>query len=294
MSNRLTGVGIYESALRFGDPAQAADCAAEIETLGYTAVWIPDIGGDVFGAMDALLAATTAMTVASGVMNLWQHDPEDSARRYADLATRYGSRILVGIGASHESFVDTADAARYRRPLSKMGEFLDALDAASPALPADGRMLAALGPKMLELARDRSAGAHTYLVTPEHTEQARSALGPDRLLAPEQGVVLERDPDRARAIARQNIAVYFDLPNYVNNWRRQGFTDEDVAAPGSDRLIDALVAWGDEEAIAKRVREHRDAGADHVCVQIMIDRPDATVFPREQWQRLAAALVVGA
>ncbi|MEV0685295.1 LLM class F420-dependent oxidoreductase [Nocardia sp. NPDC050378] len=286
----LGGIGIYESALRFGDSAEAADCAAEIESLGYTAVWIPDVEGDLFGAMENLLSGTREITVASGVMNLWMHDADDSSARYNDLVKQYGPRIIVGIGASHAPFVDSAEAQRYRKPLTQMRRFLDELDRARPPLARGDRVLAALGPKMLELARHRSAGAHTYLVTPEHTAAARAVLGTEPLLVPEQGVVLESDPVVARAIARQNIALYFDLPNYVNNWRRYGFGDDDVAAPGSDRLIDALVAWGDESAIIERIQEHRAAGADHVCLQLMIDRPDATVFPRDAWRRLAPAL----
>lgn len=197
---------------------------------------------------------------------------------------------MVGIGVSHAPLVDRAEPGRYRRPLAAMEEFLDRLDKSDPPLPVEDRVLAALGPKMLQLSRDRANGAHPYLVTPEHTASAREILGPDRLLAPEQGVVLDTDAERARAIARKNTAIYFGLPNYVNNWLRYGFTEDDVAAPGSDRLIDALVAWGDEDAIAARVREHRDAGADHVAVQVLIDRDDMSVFPDEQWRRLAPAL----
>lgn len=290
MRHTLTGVGIYEGGLRFGDPTEAADCAAEIESLGYTAAWLPDIGGDVFGAVQNLLDNTHDLTIATGILNLWMHDPADCATRYTELAKAYRHRMLIGIGTSHAQYVDHDDPGRYRRPLTKMREFLDALDAAPEPIPSENRVLAALGPKMLELSRDRSAGAHTYLVTPEHTAAARTILGSGPQLVPEQGVVLETDPERARAIARQNIAVYFGLPNYVNNWLRSGFTEEDVKAPGSNRLIDSLVAWGDEDTIGKRIREHHDAGADHVCVQVMIDRPDQTVFPRQQWRELAPVL----
>jgi probable F420-dependent oxidoreductase len=292
MRYALSGTGIWEAGLRFGDPGEAADCAAEIEELGYAAVWIPDAGGDLFGSLGGLLAKTRAITVASGILNLWMQDPTESAARYQRLVAEYGRRVLVGIGVSHAPIINQmTEPGKFTRPLARMREFLDALDAAPEPLPADDRVLAALGPKMLELARDRAAGAHPYLVTPEHTADARAALGPDALLAPEQGVVLETDPDRAREIARQNLTMYFGLPNYVNNWRRYGFTDADVAAPGSDRLVDALVAWGDEDAILARVGEHRDAGADHVCVQVLIEREGFSSFPREQWRRLAPALV---
>jgi probable F420-dependent oxidoreductase len=169
-----------------------------------------------------------------------------------------------------------------------MQAYLDALDAADPPLAAADRVLAALGPRMLAVARTRAAGTHPYLVTPEHTAAARAALGPERLVAPEQGVVLESDPERARAIARGHLARYLDLPNYANSWKRIGFTDEDLADGGSDRLVDALVAWGAEATVAERVRDHRDAGADHVCVQVLVE--DVRGFPREQWRALAPAL----
>src|SRR5581483_7677378 len=195
----------------------------------------------------------------------------------------HGDRLLIGIGVSHAPMINQMlEGAPYKRPIDRMADYLTALDDADPPLPASRRVLAALGPKMLELARDRSAGAHPYLVSPEHTATAREILGPDRLLAPEQGVVFETDPDKARQIARNNMAMYFNLPNYVNNWKRYGFTDEDVAAPGSDRLVDAMVAWGDEDAISERVRQHTDAGADHVCIQVMFDR-EGMELPREQW-----------
>ena len=167
--------------------------------------------------------------------------------------------------------------------------YLDALDAADVPLAVEDRALAALGPKMLELAATRTAGVHPYLVTPEHTRIAREAVGPDVFVAPEQGVVLETDPDRARAIARANVSFYFALPNYTNNWRRLGYTDEDLADGGSNRLIDALVAWGDEAAIAARVQEHRDAGANHVCIQVLTDRPKSLSL--DQWRILAPALI---
>ena len=291
-SPKLSGTGIWEMALRYGDPARAADSAAEIEALGYTAVWIPDTGGDLFGAMANLLGSTRSLTVASGILNIWMQDAAESARGYHQLVTDHGSRVLVGLGVSHAPLIDRVlDSGMFRKPLAKIAAYLDALDTAVPALPVEDRILAALGPKMLELARDRTAGAHPYLVSPEHTADARAVLGPGKLLAPEQGVVLESDPGRARQIARKNIVPYFQMPNYVNNWRRYGFTEADVTTPGSDRLVDAIVAWGDETAVATRVQQHRDAGADHVCVQVLTDRDDLETVPLEQWRRLAPALV---
>ena len=289
MTYPLTGTGIWSSALRYGDPTEAAAAGAELEELGYRALWVPDVGGDVFGAVANLLAATTTATVATGILNLWMHTPEETAARHAALSSEHGRRFLVGIGVSHGPLIDRVkEAGAYQRPLAQMQAFLDGLDAADPPLAADERVLAALGPKMLELARTRTAGAHPYLVTPEHSRIAREALGPDAIVATEQGVVLETDPERARAIARLHLATYLGLPNYANNWMRLGFTEDDVAEGGSDRLVDALVAWGSEDAIAERVQEHRDAGASHVCVQVLTDDPRG--FPLEQWRALAPAL----
>jgi probable F420-dependent oxidoreductase len=181
------------------------------------------------------------------------------------------------------------EPGRYHRPLAAMAAYLDALDTAKPPVPAGARVLAALGPKMLTLARERAAGAHPYLTTPEHTQRARTILGADRVLAPEQRVILETDRATAREIGRQHLAPYLQLPNYTNNLRRLGFTDDDLAGAGSDRLVDTLVTWGDEDTIARRVREHHDAGANHVCIQALTG--DQDTFPREAWRRLAPALI---
>ena len=281
---------MWSSTLRYGDAAEAAESAAELDELGYSVLWVPDIGGDVFGAVGNLLAATTSAVVATGILNLWMHEPDDTARVHAELTGEHGDRFLVGIGVSHAPLIDRVnEPGTYERPLARTREFLDGLDAASPPLPPRSRVLAALGPKMLELARSRTAGSHPYLVSPEHTARTRVALGDGPLVAVEQGVVLETDADRARSIARQHLATYLGLPNYVNNWKRLEFTDEDVADGGSDRLVDALVAWGDEATIARRVQDQRDAGADHVCVQVLTD--DLSQFPRDDWRRLAPALV---
>jgi probable F420-dependent oxidoreductase len=284
----LRGTGVWSSALRYGDRAEAAEAAAELESLGYTALWVPDVGGDVFSDVADLLAATRSLVVATGILNLWMHEPDETAVRHHELTADHGNRFLVGIGVSHAPLIDGMEPGRYRRPVARMAEFLDGLDAADPPLGPGDRVLAALGPKMLELARTRSAGTHPYLVTPDHTAATRAAVGPAALVATEQHVVLETDPDVARAIARTHLSMYLGLPNYANNWKRIGFTDADTADGGSDRLVDALVAWGDVAAIADRVRAHRDAGADHVCVQVLT--PDVMGFPREQWRRLAPAL----
>ncbi|HEY4333826.1 MAG TPA: TIGR03620 family F420-dependent LLM class oxidoreductase, partial [Ilumatobacteraceae bacterium] len=224
------------------------------------------------------------------ILNLWMHTAEETAAQHAALTAAHGPRFLVGIGVSHALLIDNKiEAGAYQRPMEQTRLFLDALDAAEVPLAPGDRALAALGPKMLELAATRTAGVHPYLVTPEHTLAAREAVGPTALVATEQGVVLDTNPDTARATARTNLAHYFLLPNYTNNWRRLGFTEDDIANGGSDRLIDALVVWGDESAIAARVQQHRDAGASHVCIQVLTDK--AAEVPLEHLRVLAPALV---
>lgn len=290
MTTRVAGTGIWSSQLRYGDAGAATEHAAELEELGYSVLWIPDVGGDLFTPLGNLLGATSTATVATGILNIWMHTPEETATEHARLTGEHGSRLMLGLGISHQPLIDRVKTeGTYQRPVATMAAYLDGLDAADPPLAPGDRMLAALGPKMLELARTRTSGTHPYLVTPELTQSARSGIGPDGIVASEQGVVLETDPGRAREIARLHLKGYLGLPNYANNWKRQGFTDDDIADGGSDRLVDALVAWGDEAAIARRVAEHRDAGADHVCIQVLTDDP--TAFPTEQWRRLAPALV---
>jgi probable F420-dependent oxidoreductase len=287
----LGRVGIWSGELRrHEDTGAIAAAAAELEELGYSALWIPgSAGGDVLGAADRLLAATRSVPVATGILNVWMHDPQEVAVEHARLQAAHDGRFLLGLGISHAPLVDAGDPGRYRRPLTKMRSYLDELDAASPPVPVAERILAALGPRMLELARDRSAGAHPYFVPVEHTRAAREALGDGPLLAPEQAVVLETDATRARERARTHVARYLELPNYTNNLLRYGFEEDDIRGAGSDRLVDAIVAWGDEAAIAERVRAHLEAGADHVCIQVVGVEPGE--LPLAPWRRLAAALV---
>ncbi len=284
--------GIWNTALRFGTEREACDAAAVAESLGFSALWLPDAGGaDLFPRIEALLRATEHITVATGILNLWMHEPAAVSAACATLAETWPGRFLLGIGVSHAPFVEQAGMGNYVKPVGRMIEYLDALDSVTPPVLSQSRILAALGPRMLGIARDRSLGAHPYLGTLEHTATARATLGPGKILAPEVGVVLETDPEKARALARSGMGMYFTLPNYVNSWRRQGFTGNDITAPGSDRLIDALIAWGDEQTIAARLQEHLDAGADHVCVQVLTGEAAAEGgFPVEQWRRLAAAL----
>ncbi len=290
MTTRLGGTGIWSGLLRYGDAGETAALAAELEGLGYSALWVPDVGGDLFTPLGNLLGATTSATIATGILNVWMHTPEETAAEHARLTAEHGSRFLCGIGISHRPFIDHVnEPGTYQKPIATMSAYLDGLDAASTPLAPEDRVIAALGPKMLELARTRTAGTHPYLVTPELTKAARGGIGPDGLVASEQGVVLETDPTKAREIARLHLKTYLGLPNYSNNWKRQGFTDDDIADGGSDRLVDALVVWGDEATIAARVQEHRDAGANHVCIQVLTEDPRE--FPQEQWRALAPALV---
>jgi probable F420-dependent oxidoreductase len=289
MTVDLGRVGIWSRELRYnpGRGARAA-AAAELEDLGYAAIFIPDAGGDVLGDVEHLLAATRRMPFATGILNIWLNDPAEVASRRASLVARFGPRFLLGLGSSHAPLVESALRVPYARPYSKMVEYLDALDGAEAPVLAEMRMLAALGPRMLSLARARAAAAHPYLVPPEHTAAARQALGPGILLAPEQAVVLGTDLRLARERARAFVNDYLALPNYVRNLRRLGFTDDDLHGHASDRLVDALVAHGDEEAIAARVRAHHDAGADHVCIYVFGGGDEA--LPLDAWRRLAPAL----
>ena len=284
--DRISGTGLWAHQLRYGDPGAIAEAAAELDELGYSALWVPDVGGDLFGSLEVLLGATKKATVATGILNLWMHTAEETAAAHARLTGAHGDRLLVGIGVSHEAFINSQSPGRYQKPLTAMREYLDGLDAADVPLDPSKRVLAALGPKMLELARTRTAGAHPYNVTAEGTAVAREALGPDAVVATEMAVACATDPEEARQLGRQHLAVYLGLPNYTNHLRRLGFDDTDFSGGGSDRLVDDLVAWGDPAAIAARVQEHRDAGADHVCLQVLV----ADGFPSQQWRELAPAV----
>jgi probable F420-dependent oxidoreductase len=280
----LGPIGVWSRELRYHtDRAAAVDAAAELEELGYGALWIPDAGGDVLGVAGELLAATRRVAIATGILNIWMHGAGEVTRDVAALGAAHPGRFLLGLGASHSAIVPD-----YGRPFSMMVAYLDALDALDPSVPPQRRALAALRPRMLELAAGRAAGAHPYFVPAEHTARAREVLGPDPLLAPEVAVVLEADPARARAVAREYASIYLGLPNYTGNLRTLGFSDDDVSGGGSDRLIDAVVPWGDEEVVADRVRQHLQAGADHVCIQVVAPHLD---FPLAEYRQLAPALV---
>jgi probable F420-dependent oxidoreductase len=291
MAVDLGRVGIWSRELRYNpDRGARAGAAAELEELGYTAIFIPDAGGDVLTEVEHLLGATHRIPIVTGVLNIWMQDAADVASRGARLLSRFGPRFLLGLGASHAPLVESAARGPYTRPYSRMVSYLDALDAATTTVPAGNRMLAALGPRMLSLARARSSGAHPYLVPPEHTAMARDALGPDAILAPEQAVVLASSRLAGLEQARAFVASYLLLPNYVRNLRRLGFGDGDLTGNGSDRLVDALVAYGDEAVIASRVQAHHDAGADHVCVYVVGSGDGSEELPLAAWRRLAPGL----
>jgi probable F420-dependent oxidoreductase len=272
--------------------AQAA--AAEIEDLGFRALWIPEaIGREIFTSSALLLAGTKKLAIATGIANVWARDAIAMAGAQKTLCEAYPDRFLLGMGVSHAPLVDMVRGHQYAKPLTFMRSYLDAMDKAPFAAveppSAPRRVIAALHPKMLALAREKTWGSHPYFVTPEHTARARKVLGQDRLLAPEQAVLLETDPEKARRIARTHMAIYLNLPNYRRNVLTLGFTEADLDKGGSDRLVDGIVAWGDADRIRERVRAHRDAGADHVCLQALSEDP--RVVPRDQWRKLAKALL---
>jgi probable F420-dependent oxidoreductase len=290
---KIGKVGIWTFAFELYPARRAAEAAAEIEALGYGAIWIPEaIGREAMTHSGILLAGTRRIVIATGIANIWGRDPMAMAAAQKTLAEAYPDRFLLGIGVSHAPMVGMR-GHDYARPYSAMRAYIDAMDSAlfTSVAPAETppTVIGALAPRMLRLAAERTAGAHPYFVPPEHTARAREIMGEGPLLAPEQAVVLEKDPAAARAVGRAHMSLYLGLPNYVNNLKRLGFTDADVADGGSDRLVDAIVAWGDVDAIARRVRAHHDAGADHVCVQVL--DPDIRALPLRQWRELAPALL---
>lgn len=269
-------------------------CARLAEELGFGALWIPEaVGREVFTSAGLLLAGTEKLVVASGIASVWARDAMAMAAAQKTLCEAYDGRFLLGMGVSHAPMVDSIRGHLYNKPLTFMRDYLDKMDAAPffAATPAEEpqRVLAALHPKMLALAAERTAGSHPYFVPPSHTEKARAALGEGKLLAPEQAVCLETDPVKARAWARAHMAIYIGLPNYRRNLVNLGFAEADFEDGGSDKLVDAVVAWGDMDVIRERVAQHHAAGADHVCLQVV--GPDMNHVPTGEWEQLAAALL---
>lgn len=278
MSLELGKIGVWTSYRPFGVD-RAGEAARLVEHLGYGTWWVG--GSPHVPDVRPVLEATSTLVAATGILNVWANDPAQTAAAVADIRTEFPGRFMLGIGIGHPEA--TGD---YRRPLSTMRAFLDGLDAAATAPPTE-RCLAALGPKMLELARERAAGTHTYFVPVEHTRAVRERLGGGTLIAAELACVVDTDPVRARAIARDYAKLYLGLRNYVQNLLRFGFTEDDVAHGGSDALIDAIVPHGSAKKIAEVVRAHLDAGADHVCLQPLGEDG----IPRQAWTALAEVLV---
>jgi probable F420-dependent oxidoreductase len=290
----LPPVGVWTGALDMVPTARARDLAAELESLGYGAVWLPEVAGrEPFVHLALLLSNTERIIGATGIASIWARDAVTTSCAARSLTEAFPDRVLIGLGVSHENLVGGLRGHDYDRPFSAMSRYLDQIDRAPytaqrPTTPVR-YVLGALRPRMLGLAGQRTEGAHTYLVTPEHTARARTILGDGPLLCPEQAVVLEADPGKARSIARAHTSVYLAQPNYVQNLRNLGFTHADLDPPGgSDALVDALVAWGNAEMVVARIREHLEAGADHVPVQML--PPHKRGLPDNQWRELAAPL----
>jgi probable F420-dependent oxidoreductase len=293
LRDRIGRVGVWLGSIALEPAAAEWAAIARIEQWGYGTAWFGEgpANREALSHAGLLLAASDRLMIATGIANIWARDAAAAINGANTLNEACDERFLLGLGVSHAPIVNSR-GHEYAKPLTAMRTYLEAIDehrywAPSPPHPSPV-LLAALRPRMLELARERTAGAHPYFVPPEHTARARAILGPRPLLAPEQAVVLESDPTRARELARGHMAVYLQLPNYVNNLHELGYEDADFADGGSERLVDAIVAWGDVEAIAARVREHFDAGADHVAIQPCAESADAALSALE---RLAPTLL---
>lgn len=264
---KTTGVWYFTDGMA---ASQAAEFAARLEELGYSALWLPDtVGRDPFAHIAYLASQTSSLVFATGIASIFHRHPGPMKQVAMTLGEQTGDRFVLGLGVSHAPMVAGLRHLDYSKPLSQMRDYLAAMDSApyrAISGPTPPRLLAALGPKMLELARDAADGAHPYWTTPDHTAEARAILGPDKFLCVEQKVCLSTDPDAARAAANTAIGGYAALPNYRNNWKRIGFTEEEIEGR-DNRFVDAVVAWGDVDAIRARVDEHYEAGADHVCIQ---------------------------
>ncbi len=289
---RSTRTGLWTAALEVLPGPRAQETAAELDELGFGSLWFPEaVGREAFTGAQSVLAATSRMVVGTGIATIYGRGPmatNGAARLLESLAP---GRFVLGLGVSHKPAVEGARKTAYLPPVEAMTTYLDGLASAlylgaDPVLPPV--VLAALGPRMLGLARDRTAGSHTYLVTPHHTAWARQSLGEGPLLVVEQAVVLDRDAGESRRRAHAHLDFYTGLPNYRNSWRRQGFTDDDLVRGGSDHLADALVVQGGEEAVLARVREHLEAGADHVLLQVL--GSEMSEVPMAEWRTLAPAL----
>jgi len=283
------GVFCFTDALT---PTQLTELAQRTESLGYAALWYPEVlSYESFSLSGFLLQQTQTLIVATGIANIYARDATTTKQGQHSLSRLYGGRFLLGLGVSHTALVEDARGHQYGRPVATMRGYLDAMDKAVEIAPPvevePPTVLAALGPRMTELAAERTSGAFPYNVTPEHTARARHIVGPDKWLCVEQKVLLVQEPTKAREVARQTMDFYMGLPNYLNNWLRLGFSETDLANGGSDRFLDAMVAWGDESAIQRRIQAHFDAGASHVCIQAL--HPEGEPVP--DWQALTACAI---
>ncbi len=293
----LGRIGLWTAALDFLPVPRLRETVAEFDELGYGALWWGEtVGREAFTQALLVLGAAPRIAAATGIANVWARDAMAANAATRTVHEAYPGRFLAGLGISHGGLVEglRPGGRKYEKPLAHMREYLDAMDsalyfAAGGDAPRPPRVLAALGPRMLELARERAEGAHTYLVTPEHTAQARAALGPDRLLAVEQAVVVATDRETVLRRAREHLRIYLELPNYRRNLLRLGLSEDDFADGGSERLVDRLVVSGDESAIRSGVDAHFAAGADHVCVQVLGET--MTDAPMADWRSLAAVLL---
>ena len=290
---RLGRLGVW-TFLDMLPAAKAVEVAQQVEAFGYSALWMPEaVGRDPFSLISLLAANTRKLVLATGIANIYARDAMAMRAIQQTVGELSGNRFVLGLGVSHAPMVAGLRGHAYGKPVASMRAYLDLMEKATYLGPAPSAetpvVIAALRPNMLRLAAERCAGAHPYNVTPEHTARAREILGAGPTLAPEQMVLRETDPTKARAIARKNLAIYLTLPNYQNNWKWLGFDEADFASGGSDRLIDAIVAWGDEKAIAARIQAHFDAGADHVSVQAIAEDPLSLEL--EAYRRVAPALL---
>ena len=286
-------VGLWSFAHESLPPAHSADVARLVESLGFSSLWIPEsFGREPLVSASLLLQGTTDLVVGSSIASIWARDAMAAVNGARTLASASDGRFVLGLGVSHKPMVEDARGHAYSRPVAAMRSYLEAVDAAMMLSPEGSirppRMIAALGPAMLELAAELADGALPYLVTPEHTAIAREALGPAKLLVVEQAVALTDDEEEFRRRAADHLGIYTSLPNYQNSWRRLGFGDEDFVPGGSARLQDAMVVRGDEGAVLARITEHEAAGADHVALQVLGER--RTAVPEDDWRRLSIAI----
>ncbi|TQJ25666.1 putative F420-dependent oxidoreductase [Micromonospora sp. A202] len=291
LNTPLPAVGLWSMELRGAADPVIRDAATELDDQGFRALWVPGLdGGGAVNDIGHLLGAAPHATIALGVLAIWGQDPAALGDRLAALDAAHGPRTVFGFGVSNAH--SAAQAGQdYGRPVESMNRWLDSLDAAPRPVPVERRILGALGPRMADLAADRTAGWHPFMVTPDYSAVQRERVGAQPLIAPHLAVVLEKNPERARAAARAGIGMFIGFPTYRANLARLGFTDDDLVPGGSDRLIDALVAWGDLDAVASRIREHLDAGANHVALHVLRpDDPGRPALPLPQWRDLAALL----